>query len=114
MKLNDLKKINWLTEEIEEELHGSIKNRELIELLNLEKSLVYFTTSLRSNDLMMTKLQRVKNFSLTEDESDSLEDIVIDNRQHLGPAKVKADPVLFLVLTHVRLLAHVWILDFEC
>ncbi|MFH1352534.1 MAG: magnesium transporter CorA family protein [bacterium] len=86
--LNDLKEINELTANIEDELHESIKNKELIKLLNLEKSLVYFTTSLKSNDLMMVKLQRVKSVSLTEEESDMLEDIIIDNRQAIEMADI--------------------------
>ncbi|MCD6311767.1 MAG: magnesium transporter CorA family protein [Elusimicrobia bacterium] len=86
--LFDLQEINKLTTDIEEELHESIKNRELIELLNLEKSLVYFTTSLKSNDLMMMKLQKVKTVSLSEDERDTLEDIVIDNRQAIEMANI--------------------------
>ncbi|MEA2081839.1 MAG: magnesium transporter CorA family protein [Elusimicrobiota bacterium] len=86
--LFDLQEINKMTTDIEEELHGSIKNRELIELLNLEKSLVYFTTSLKSNDLMMMKLQKVKKISLSEEEGDMLEDIVIDNRQAIAMADI--------------------------
>jgi len=86
--LFDLQEINKMTSDIEDELHESIKNRELIELLNLEKSLVYFTTSLKSNDLMMTKLQKVKNISLADEERDTLEDIVIDNRQAIEMADI--------------------------
>ncbi|MBA3065670.1 magnesium transporter CorA family protein [bacterium] len=88
MYLTDLQEINKLTSKIENELHASIKNRELVELLNLEKSLVYFMTSLKSNDLMMMKLQKVKNVSLTDDERDKLEDIVIDNRQAIEMADI--------------------------
>ena len=43
------------SEVIENKLHQSQKNEELIELLELQKSLVYFTTSLRSNEVVLEK-----------------------------------------------------------
>ena len=54
--LQYLRVINKLSDKIEQKLHGSTENRELIELLELEKSLVYFTTSLRSNEVVLEKL----------------------------------------------------------
>ncbi|MGE5551382.1 MAG: magnesium transporter CorA family protein, partial [Bacteroidota bacterium] len=56
--LRYLRQIDRLSDEIEESLHKSLKNEELIRLLNLEKSLVYFNTSLRSNEIVMEKLLR--------------------------------------------------------
>lgn len=56
--LRYLRIIDRKSEQIEEKLHISQKNKELIELLELEKSLVYFTTSLRSNETVLEKLLR--------------------------------------------------------
>ncbi|HOP08753.1 MAG TPA: magnesium transporter CorA family protein, partial [Candidatus Methanofastidiosa archaeon] len=56
--LDYLNRINARSSAIEDELHESLKNEELIKLLNLEKSLVYISTSLKANELMMEKLQK--------------------------------------------------------
>ncbi len=86
--LNDLKEINRRTSTIEYELHQSIKNEELVKLLNLEKCLVYFTTSLKSNDIMMERLQRTKILPFDSIDTDIIEDILIDNRQAIEMANI--------------------------
>ena len=79
--LRYLKEINRRTITIQGELQMSVKNNELIQLFNLEKSLEYFTTSLKSNQLFIEKLYKVKSLHLDEDQKDFLDDIAIDNRQ---------------------------------
>lgn len=86
--LQHLRTIDRKSEEIERKLHISSQNRELIELLELEKSLVYFTTSLRSNEVVfekMLKLERIKHYP--EDE-DLLEDLIIENKQAIEMANI--------------------------
>lgn len=84
--LRYLKEINRRSTTIQNELQMSIKNNELIQLLNLEKSLVFFTTSLKSNQLLIEKLSKTKLLSLDEDDHDWLDDVVIDNRQAIEMA----------------------------
>ncbi len=79
--LKYLKEINRRTNSVEKKLQKSLKNEEVIKLLNIEKSLVFFTTSLRSNELMMERLQKNDILRLDADEKDMLEDILIDNKQ---------------------------------
>ena len=79
--LKYLKEINKRTNSVEKELQKALKNEELIKLLNIEKSLVFFTTSLKSNELMMERLQKNDILRLDTDEKDMLEDILIDNKQ---------------------------------
>lgn len=79
--LKYLKIINKKTDEVEKQLHQSMKNQELFALLNLEKSLVYFTTSLRANEIVMEKLMRGKFIKLYEEDQDLLEDVIIENKQ---------------------------------
>jgi len=86
--LNDLKEINRRTSAIEYELHQSIKNEELIKLLNLEKCLVYFTTSLKSNDIVMERLQKTKILPFDFIDADIIEDILIDNKQAIEMANI--------------------------
>jgi hypothetical protein len=58
-----------------------MKNQELLKLLELENSLVYFTTSLKSNEIVMEKLMRTKCIKMCEEDEDILEDAIIENRQ---------------------------------
>lgn len=74
--------------EIEKKLHKSPKNRELIELLELEKSLVYFTTSLRSNEMVLEKLMRTEKIKKYPEDTDLLEDVIIENKQAIEMANI--------------------------
>ncbi len=86
--LDYLKKINRQTGEIEKELQKSLKNEELIRLLNIEKSLVFFTTSLKSNELMMERLMKAELLKLSPHDRDRLEDVLIDNKQAIEMANI--------------------------
>ena len=89
--LSYLKKINKETEIAEYILKNSMKNRELLKMLSLEKGLVYFTTSLKSNEMVMEKTMRGKIVKLYEDDEDILEDAIIENRQAIEMAKIYSD-----------------------
>ncbi len=79
--LKYLKQINKKTNEIENELHQSMKNKELYGFLALEKSLVYFTTSLKSNKIVLEKILRLNYLRMYEEDKDLLEDVIIENTQ---------------------------------
>ncbi len=91
MFLRHLRLIDRLTDEYEEELHRSLRNKELIRLLNLEKSLVYFNTSLKANDLVMARLQSGRYMPITEENEEILEDALIENQQAIEMAKIYSD-----------------------
>lgn len=76
-----LKQIDRISENIQKELHLSMKNEELLELLSLEKSLVYFTTSLKSNEVVFEKMMRLDTIKQYADDKDLLEDVIIENKQ---------------------------------
>ena len=86
-----LKQINKETEIAETVLQKSMKNKELIQLLSLEKSLVYFTTSLRSNEAVMEKTLRGKIIKLYDEDEDILEDAIVENKQAIEMSKVYSD-----------------------
>lgn len=86
--LNYLKKINKETEIAEYILKNSMKNKELLKLLSLEKSLVYFTTSLKSNEIVMEKTLRGKIVKLYEEDEEILEDAITENRQAIEMAQI--------------------------
>jgi magnesium transporter len=79
--LKYLRHIDKKTYDAEKSLHKSMKNKELFRLLDLEKSLVFFTTSLKSNEVVMEKLLRGKHIKMYEQDQDLLEDVLIENRQ---------------------------------
>jgi len=89
--LNDLKKINKEAENTVLALQQSMRNKELIQLLNLENSLVYITTSLKANELVMEKTARGKILKSYEEDDEILEDAIIENRQAIEMGKIYSD-----------------------
>ena len=89
--LSYLKQINKETEIAEYILKNSMKNKELLKLLSLEKGLVYFTTSLKSNELVMEKTLRGKIVKLYEEDEEILEDAITENRQAIEMAQIYRD-----------------------
>lgn len=86
--LRYLRIIDRKSEQIEEKLHISQKNKELIELLELEKSLVYFTTSLRSNETVLEKLLRTDKVKKYPEDEELLEDVIVENKQAIEMANI--------------------------
>ena len=80
--------IDKKSDAVEAKLHKSTENRELIELLRLEKSLVYFTTSLRSNEAVMEKLMRTNAIKKYPEDDDLLEDVIVENKQAIEMANI--------------------------
>ena len=79
--LTCLREINKEITRKEKNLHYSTGNKELINLLNIEKSLVYFITSLKGNDVVLEKLARGNILNMYEEDADLLEDAIIENKQ---------------------------------
>jgi len=86
--LNHLKEINKITDSIEEKLQEAMKNKELQQLMYLEKSLVYFTTSLRSNEIVMERILRGNVFEIFDEDRELLEDTIVENKQALEMANI--------------------------
>ncbi|HJB29854.1 MAG TPA: magnesium transporter CorA family protein [Candidatus Blautia faecavium] len=88
MYLRYLRIIDKKSEQVEEKLHMSTRNQELIELLELEKSLVYFTTSLRSNEVVLEKLLKIDTIKKYPEDTELLEDVIIENKQAIEMANI--------------------------
>jgi magnesium transporter len=82
-----LKEINQRRNALEQKLYDANRNEELLQLMRIQKSLVYFVTALRSNELLMMKLARTNFLGLTEEEKDFLDDLVIETSQALETAQ---------------------------
>lgn len=96
-----LRNIDRMSNKIEAEVHGAMKNEQVIKLFNLEKSLVYFTTSLRSNGIVLEKLMHSyltkgdpdlettsKLLKMYPDDADLLEDVITENKQALETGEI--------------------------
>lgn len=84
--LRYLKEINRQSIGIQNEFKLSVENKEILKLLSLEKSLVYFTTSLKANQMLLEKFRKTKLVKLDYDDIDWLDDVEIDNRQAIEMA----------------------------
>lgn len=83
-----LKEINNRRNTYEQKLYDSNRNEELLNLMRIQKSLLYFVTALRSNELLMIKLERTNFLSLNEDEREILNDLIVETSQALEMANI--------------------------
>lgn len=86
--LQYLKQIDKTYNYMERQLYKSQRNKELIQLLDLEKSLVYFNTSLKANEVTLEKILRGRIVTLYEEDHDLLEDVLIEVRQAIEMAQI--------------------------
>jgi magnesium transporter len=86
--MEHLKEINQKRNILEQQLYDANRNEQLLQLLRIQKSLVYFVTALRSNELLFMKLVRTNFLKLSEEEKEFLEDLVVDTSQALEMANI--------------------------
>ena len=86
-----LRQINRSIELVEDRLQKSTQNRELLELLKYQKSLTYFATALRANEVMMERVQRTQIFNYYEEDQDLLEDVLTENQQAIQMTSINTE-----------------------
>ncbi len=86
-----LREINKTVDGLEDRLTASMRNNEVLELLKYQKSLVYLTTALRSNELLLERLQRSQMFKLYPDDEDLLDDVIIENQQAIEMTNITSN-----------------------
>lgn len=89
--VNIMKLINKDSEAIERRLHQSMRNKELFELMNLGKSLVYLSTGINANQLVLERFKRLDIYKKFEEDIALLEDALIENRQAMEMCSVHRD-----------------------
>ena len=87
--LQYLRQIDRASQRVQNELDKAMRNSELTEMLDLENSLVYFSTSLRSNTVVLDKLPKFIKFF--EEDEDLWEDVLIENRQAIEMSNIYRD-----------------------
>lgn len=89
--LSFLREINKATDSIEDRLQNSVKNKEVLELLKYQKSLVYFVSALRANELLLQRLQRMQLFRQFPEDEDLLEDVITENEQAIEMTEISSN-----------------------
>ena len=89
--LRYLRDIRQRADMVEQDLHESISNAALMRLMNIEKSLVYFTTSLKANDILIGRLEHTRQLDIPEKDLDVLEDVSVEYRQALEMATIHSN-----------------------
>ncbi len=89
--LSYLREINRMVEVTEDKMQASMQNREVLELLKLSKSLVLFTQGLKSNELMLERLQKSQLFHQYPDDEDLLEDVITENQQAIEMVNISSN-----------------------
>ncbi len=103
--LQYLRQIDRSSQRIQTELHKATKNKELIQLLDLEKSLVYFSTSLRGNSIVIEKATKLSK-KLDDESEELLEDVVIENRQAIDMCKNYQDILASTMSTYASVISN--------
>ena len=86
--MEHLKEINQRRNTYEQKLYDASRNEHLLELMRIQKSLVYLVTALRSNEMLMMKIERTNFLALTEEEKEFFNDLIVDNSQALEMANI--------------------------
>lgn len=89
--LQYLKQIDKISNYVENQLHQSMKNKEIIQLHDLEKSLVYFSTSLKSTEAVLEKILRGRVIKLYDEDQDLLEDVLIEVKQAIEMTNIHSN-----------------------
>jgi len=89
--LSNLREINKTVDILEDKLQLSTRNKELLDLLKYQKSLTFFTTALKSNELMMERLRRNGMFVNYPEDQDLLEDVLTENQQAMEMTSISSN-----------------------
>lgn len=104
--LRTLKEINKDIEKKETVLKKSTENKDLIELLEIEKTLVYFMTSLKANDVVLEKCSKGNILPLYEGDLDLLEDAMIENKQAIEMSSIYRDILSSITDTYATIVSN--------
>lgn len=86
-----LKQIDKASMHVQEKLEKSMRNQELLQMMKLEKSLVFFSTSLKGNETVMEKMLRLESVKKFPEDTDLLEDVIVENKQAIEMCAIYRD-----------------------
>lgn len=91
--LQYLRQIDKKTATVEQQLEKTLRNAELMQLMRLEQSLVFFATSLKSNEIVLERLLRSEMIRKFPDDEELLEDVIVENKQAMEMCTIYRDIV---------------------
>jgi magnesium transporter len=91
MYLNYLREITKAVDALEDQLQLSTRNKEVYDLLKYQKSLTFFATALKSNELMVERLQRSRLFNQYPEDDDLLDDVITENQQAIEMTNITSN-----------------------
>ncbi len=89
--LGYLKQIDKASTFVQKRLQESLRNQELLQMMQLEKSLVYFSTSLKGNEIVLEKMMRMDMLRKYPEDTDLLDDVIIENKQAIEMCNIYRD-----------------------
>ncbi len=104
--LKFLKEINRRTDEIEKELQKSMLNKELFRMLNMDKSLVFFNTSLKSNQITLEEMEATNWLQMDSQAIDLLENVIIGNKQAIQMADIYSNIISGMMDTFASMISN--------
>lgn len=111
--LKYLQQINHRTDDIESVLRHSMQNKEFFMLLELQKSLTYFTSALRGNGIVMEKILRLRRneslrhlLKMYEEDEDLLEDVIIENKQAIEMVEMYSNILINMMDTFASIISN--------
>ncbi len=104
--LTYLRYINEAVEKVEERAERSLKNSEVMELMRFQRSLTYFTTGLRSNQILLEHLEEVKLFEPFPDDMEMLSEVITENRQAAETARISSDILMQVMNAYTSIIAN--------
>lgn len=104
-----LKVLNIVNKDIdnkEKVLYHSTNNKHLVELLDIEKTLVYFITSLKANDLVLEKLSKGNIIAMYDEDIELLEDTIIETKQGVEMCSIYKEILTNITDTYATIVSN--------
>lgn len=104
-----LKVLNLINTDIhkrEKVLYHSTSNKQLVELLDIEKTLVYFITSLKANDVVLDKLSKGNVVTLYDEDVELLEDTMVENKQGIEMCTIYKEILSSITDTYATIVSN--------
>ena len=102
----ELFSINEYINQKEKTLYKSTSNKELVALLNIEKTLVYFLTSLKANDIVLEKLSKGNIINLYKCDNSLIEDCIIENKQSIEMTSIYREILTSMTDTYATIISN--------
>jgi len=101
-----LKYLNSKRQDIEKEIQSSIENKDLLSLMTLNKSFIYFSTSLNANKVVLSKVKRLEEYKKYESDFDLMEDVEVENNQAVEMCSIYRDILTNIIDANASIISN--------